>query len=225
MPLEKRMRHDFAGYPAASYEETMALAAATAAGAGGAPGGAAYPHMHSPHTGGGMSPMPSFQGGAGAGASASTAGRVPCSTLFISHLSERVVEHELSEVVKAIPGYRAFKFNKDRLGNKMAFVDFVDIQASSAALLRLSAVVLPSNDGAPLRVSYAKASMQAVLGPSSGGVGSGGGGVLMPNPAQAVAAAVISGQQVPGVYGGPYAGGAGSAPSSYYGGQGPRYNY
>jgi len=83
-----------------------------------------------------------------------------CCTLFIANLGPKTTEEELRLLFTQYKGFRKLKFQANRGGYPVAFVDFFDEVASTSAMFALQGCHLQSpGDPRGLRIEFAKAVM------------------------------------------------------------------
>ncbi|KAJ4714829.1 putative RNA binding protein [Melia azedarach] len=83
----------------------------------------------------------------------------PCATLFVANLGPTCTEQELIQVFSRCPGFLKLKM-QSTYGSPVAFVDFQDTSASTAALNNLQGSILYSSlTGDGMRLEYAKSRM------------------------------------------------------------------
>jgi len=93
----------------------------------------------------------------------------PITTLFVASLGTYTQESEVRDIFQGQPGFRKLRFNHDKSGQPVAFVDFQDVETSTLAMKNLQGHVLPSCDKGGIRIEYAKNAMGTVSSKASYG--------------------------------------------------------
>ncbi|XP_073010972.1 RNA-binding protein L [Typha latifolia] len=81
-----------------------------------------------------------------------------CPTLFVANLGPTCSEQELAQAFSRCPGFLKLKM-QNKYGIPVAFVDFQDVESSTAALNHLQGTILYSSVGEGMRLEYAKSRM------------------------------------------------------------------
>jgi hypothetical protein len=88
--------------------------------------------------------------------------RTPITTLFVASLGMNTTEAEIREIFHLLPGFRRMRVSRPKPGGPpVAFVDFVDVQSSTAAMNALQGTQLQGCDRGGLRIEYSKSPMGA----------------------------------------------------------------
>ncbi|KAG6536995.1 hypothetical protein ZIOFF_002073 [Zingiber officinale] len=82
----------------------------------------------------------------------------PCPTLFVSNLGPSCTEKELTQVFSRCPGFLKLKM-QNKKSVPVAFVDFEDVQSSTAGLNHLQGSIMHSSGRDGMRLEYAKSRM------------------------------------------------------------------
>eukprot|EP01006_Ploeotia_vitrea_P067947 TRINITY_DN99167_c0_g1_i1.p1 TRINITY_DN99167_c0_g1~~TRINITY_DN99167_c0_g1_i1.p1 ORF type:complete len:259 (+),score=13.23 TRINITY_DN99167_c0_g1_i1:40-816(+) len=79
----------------------------------------------------------------------------PCNTVHVSGLTTKTTEQELSQYFSHAPGYKQLKFCWRSNGSPFALVEFSEIYFAEHVINNMAAA-LPSTDGQPIQLHYAK---------------------------------------------------------------------
>eukprot|EP00898_Chlorokybus_atmophyticus_P005398 jgi/Chlat1/585/Chrsp103S01021 len=82
----------------------------------------------------------------------------PCSTLFVANLGATATEAELRDLFSRVAGFVKLRV-QNKGGAPVAFIEYMDVRYSAAALNQLQGVVLRSSERGGIRIEYAKSRM------------------------------------------------------------------